>query len=29
MDYVKKAIWGPDPKDQVCLYVFNHLLDDF
>lgn len=18
MDYVKKAIWGPDPKEQVC-----------
>lgn len=18
MDYIKKAIWGPDPKEQVC-----------
>lgn len=20
MDYIKKTIWGPDPKEQVCSY---------
>lgn len=21
MDYIKKAIYGPDPKEQVCITV--------
>lgn len=23
MDYIKKAIWGPDPKEQVCYSMIN------
>lgn len=27
MDYIKKAIWGPDPKEQVCgyIYIYDYL----
>lgn len=25
MDYIKKAIWGTDPKEQVCGICFDYL----
>lgn len=23
MDYIKKTIWGPDPKEQVCIEGYH------
>lgn len=23
MDYIKKAIWGPDPKEQVSYFLLK------